>query len=93
VPEEVDPDSFHRCLFPAMTLLLANWYRREELAQRISYLFSKPLHFHSMQQTDASKLRLHCRVLLVDSSLSEFSIWMASPASLDGDGYMSLKAS
>ena len=29
------------CLFPSMTLLLANWYRREELAQRISYLFSK----------------------------------------------------
>lgn len=45
LPEEVDPDSFHRCLFPAMTLLLANWYRREELAQRISYLFSKPLRF------------------------------------------------
>ncbi|KEF51301.1 uncharacterized protein A1O9_12651 [Exophiala aquamarina CBS 119918] len=30
---------FEGCLFPAMTLLLANWYRREELAQRISYLF------------------------------------------------------
>ncbi|KIW54835.1 hypothetical protein PV05_07169 [Exophiala xenobiotica] len=30
---------FEGCLFPSMTLLLANWYRREELAQRISYLF------------------------------------------------------
>jgi MFS family permease len=30
---------FEGCLFPAMTLLLANWYRREELAQRVSYLF------------------------------------------------------
>ncbi|KAJ5604502.1 hypothetical protein N7510_009656 [Penicillium lagena] len=27
------------CLFPSMTLLLANWYLREELATRISYLF------------------------------------------------------
>ncbi|KAG9771831.1 MFS general substrate transporter, partial [Aureobasidium melanogenum] len=30
---------FEGCLFPSMTLFLANWYRREELAQRISYLF------------------------------------------------------
>jgi MFS family permease len=30
---------FEGCLFPAMTLLWANWYKREELAQRISYLF------------------------------------------------------
>ncbi|KIV87121.1 hypothetical protein PV11_02689 [Exophiala sideris] len=30
---------FEGCLFPSMTLLLANWYRREELAQRVSYLF------------------------------------------------------
>lgn len=29
------------CLFPSMTLLLANWYLREELATRISYLFSE----------------------------------------------------
>jgi MFS family permease len=29
------------CLFPSMTLLLANWYLREELGTRISYLFSK----------------------------------------------------
>ncbi|KAL4891998.1 retrograde regulation protein 2 [Aspergillus ambiguus] len=27
------------CLFPSMTLLLANWYLREELATRVSYLF------------------------------------------------------
>ncbi|KAJ5556092.1 hypothetical protein N7494_000007 [Penicillium frequentans] len=27
------------CLFPSMTLLLANWYLREELGTRISYLF------------------------------------------------------
>jgi MFS family permease len=35
------------CLFPSMTLLLANWYRREELAQRISYLFSAFLFISS----------------------------------------------
>ncbi len=27
-------------LFPSMTLMLATWFRREELATRISYLFS-----------------------------------------------------
>lgn len=32
---------FEGCLFPAMTLLLCNWYKREELAVRISFLFSK----------------------------------------------------
>lgn len=36
-----------QCLFPSMTLLLANWYRREELAQRVSYLFSQlPVYSH-----------------------------------------------
>ncbi|KAF2221518.1 retrograde regulation protein 2 [Elsinoe ampelina] len=30
---------FEGCLFPAMTLLLCNWYLRHELAVRISYLF------------------------------------------------------
>jgi MFS family permease len=30
---------FEGCLFPCMTLFLANWYLRQELAQRISYLF------------------------------------------------------
>ncbi|PNS20507.1 hypothetical protein CAC42_5957 [Sphaceloma murrayae] len=30
---------FEGCLFPAMTLLLCNWYKREELATRISFLF------------------------------------------------------
>lgn len=28
-------------LFPSMTLLLANWFKREELATRVSYLFSE----------------------------------------------------
>lgn len=32
---------FEGCLFPAMTLFLCNWYKREELAVRISFLFSK----------------------------------------------------
>lgn len=31
---------FEGCLFPAMTLFMCNWYRREELAMRVSYLFS-----------------------------------------------------
>ncbi|KAF7547091.1 hypothetical protein G7046_g9113 [Stylonectria norvegica] len=30
---------FEGCLFPAMTLLLCNWYKREELAFRIAFLF------------------------------------------------------
>jgi sugar phosphate permease len=30
---------FEGCLFPSMTLFLANWYKREELGLRISYLF------------------------------------------------------
>ncbi|KAI3400366.1 hypothetical protein diail_3383 [Diaporthe ilicicola] len=30
---------FEGCLFPAMTLFLCNWYKREELAVRISFLF------------------------------------------------------
>lgn len=32
---------FEGCLFPAMTLFLCNWYKREELAIRVSYLFSE----------------------------------------------------
>lgn len=32
---------FEGCLFPAMTLFLCNWYKREELAVRIAFLFSK----------------------------------------------------
>ncbi len=32
---------FEGCLFPSMTLFLCNWYKREELAVRIAYLFSK----------------------------------------------------
>jgi len=31
---------FEGCLFPSMTLLLCNWYKREELGVRISFLFS-----------------------------------------------------
>ncbi|KAF2096325.1 retrograde regulation protein 2 [Rhizodiscina lignyota] len=30
---------FEGCLFPSMTLFLANWYKREELGLRIAYLF------------------------------------------------------
>ncbi|KAF2104237.1 MFS general substrate transporter, partial [Rhizodiscina lignyota] len=30
---------FEGCLFPALTLFLANWYKREELGLRVSYLF------------------------------------------------------
>ncbi|CAM1509705.1 Fc.00g000400.m01.CDS01 [Cosmosporella sp. VM-42] len=30
---------FEGCLFPSMTLLLCNWYKREELAFRIAFLF------------------------------------------------------
>lgn len=32
---------FEGCLFPSMTLFLCNWYKREELAIRVSYLFSE----------------------------------------------------
>lgn len=31
---------FEGCLFPSMTLFLANWYKREELGFRVSFLFS-----------------------------------------------------
>jgi len=34
---------FEGCLFPCLTLFLANWYKREELGLRIGYLFSKPI--------------------------------------------------
>ncbi|KAK1767580.1 major facilitator superfamily domain-containing protein [Phialemonium atrogriseum] len=30
---------FEGCLFPSMTLFLCNWYKREELAVRIAFLF------------------------------------------------------
>ncbi|OCL05540.1 retrograde regulation protein 2 [Glonium stellatum] len=30
---------FEGCLFPSMTLFLCNWYKREELATRIAFLF------------------------------------------------------
>jgi len=30
---------FEGCLFPSMTLLLLNWYKREEIATRISFLY------------------------------------------------------
>ena len=36
---------FEGCLFPALTLFFANWYKREELAQRVSYLFSMCYNF------------------------------------------------
>lgn len=32
---------FEGCLFPSMTLFLCEWYKREELAVRVSYLFSE----------------------------------------------------
>lgn len=32
---------FEGCLFPSMTLFLCNWYKREELAVRVAFLFSK----------------------------------------------------
>lgn len=38
---------FEGCLFPAMTLFLANWYKREELGLRVSYLFSKLMFTNS----------------------------------------------
>ncbi|OAA54570.1 high-affinity nicotinic acid transporter [Niveomyces insectorum RCEF 264] len=30
---------FEGCMFPSMTLLLCNWYKREELAIRVAFLF------------------------------------------------------
>lgn len=45
-----------------MTLLLANWYRREELAQRISYLFSE---YKIAKQTTH-----HANLVVVASALS-----------------------
>lgn len=30
---------FEGCLFPSMTLFLINWYRREEAATRIAFLY------------------------------------------------------
>lgn len=32
---------FEGCLFPTMTLFLCDWYKREELAVRVSYLLSE----------------------------------------------------
>lgn len=32
---------FEGCLFPTMTLMLCNWYKREELGFRVAFLFSK----------------------------------------------------
>jgi sugar phosphate permease len=34
---------FEGFLFPSMVLMMANWYRREELGYRVSWVYSKPL--------------------------------------------------
>ena len=31
--------TFEGCLFPSMTMFLLNWYRREEVGQRVCYLY------------------------------------------------------
>ena len=39
---------FQGCLFPALALFVANWYKREELAVRMAFLFGirRRLHAH-----------------------------------------------
>lgn len=38
--------TFEGCLFPSMTMFLLNWYRREEVGQRVCYLYGMfVLHF------------------------------------------------
>lgn len=32
---------FEGCLFASMTIFLCNWYKREELAVRVAFLFGK----------------------------------------------------
>lgn len=32
---------FEGCLFPALALFVANWYKREELAVRMAFLFGR----------------------------------------------------
>lgn len=38
---------FEGCLFPSMTLFLCDWYKREELATRISFLFGESSNYTS----------------------------------------------
>lgn len=56
---------FEGCQFPAMTLLLCNWYKREELAVRVAYLFS-------MLQFIQPSLQLSCSVRADLTSPSRF---------------------
>lgn len=39
---------FEGFLMPSLTLMLANWYKRDEIGLRISYLFSKMLNDRSV---------------------------------------------
>lgn len=38
---------FQGCLFPCLALFVANWYKREELAVRMAFLFGKSTQAHS----------------------------------------------
>lgn len=79
---------FEGCLFPSMTLLLANWYKREELATRISYLFSKIILTNTHFSRTLTSSQLHQLFLepLGVSSLLGFCTWMALLDILVGDG-------
>lgn len=55
--------TFEGCLFPSMTMLLLNWYRREEVAVRVCYLYGKlnyglNLHFANNLKLDLLFLEL-----------------------------------
>jgi len=78
---------FEGCLFPSMTLLLANYYLREEVASRIAYLFST--YFNpglSIAAANTTQSLLLCRVLSVDSSPMACFTWTVSQVFPDGDG-------
>ena len=53
---------FEGFLFPSSVLLMANWYKREELGQRISYLYSMSKLRHSTDE--------HANTVVVAAALS-----------------------
>lgn len=79
---------FEGCLFPSMTLFLCNWYKREELAVRVSYLFSKCCAVERLKGSQLTTIQLHLRspVRLVASSPGRSCTWTEYLDIQDGDG-------
>jgi MFS family permease len=58
--------AFEGCLFPSMTMFLLNWYRREEVGQRVCYLYGMVALLLSSSDADTSQSARLCLELLAD---------------------------